>query len=63
MIHAPSTKPGKRGRPKTTGKFESRSELVENVIDRAERGWPVRRIGYHTGITCGTVNSILGGQE
>lgn len=63
MIHAPSTKPSKRGRPKTTGKFESRSELVENVIDRAGRGWPVRRIGYHTGITCGTVNSILGGQS
>jgi len=59
MIHAPSTKPGKRGRPKTTGKFGSRSELVEHVIDRAERGWPVRRIGYHTGVTCRTVKTII----
>ena len=59
MIHAPFTKPVKRGRPLTTGRFNTRAELEENVIDRHNRGWSVRRIGIYSGITDGTVTSII----
>jgi hypothetical protein len=34
MIHAPFTKPVRRGRPLTTGRFNTRAELEENVMDR-----------------------------
>ena len=59
MIHAPFTKPVKRGRPLTTGRFNTRAELEENVIDRHNRGWSARRIGIYSGITDGTVTSII----
>jgi hypothetical protein len=77
MIHAPFTKPVKRGRPLTshdsraihqacqegqavtTGRFNTRSELEENVIDRHGRGWSARRIGIYAGITDRTVTSII----
>ena len=59
MIHAPFTKPVKRGRPLTTGRFNTRAELEENVIDRHGRGWSARRIGIYAGITDRTVTSII----
>jgi hypothetical protein len=59
VIHAPLTKPVKRGRPLTTGRFNARVELEENVIDRHGRGWSDRRIGIYTGITDGTVVKII----
>jgi hypothetical protein len=59
MIHAPFTKPVKRGRPLTTGRFNTRAELEENVIDRYGRGWSARRIGIYAGITDRTVTSII----
>ena len=59
MIHAPFTKPVKRGRPLTTGRFNTRVELEENVMDRHSRGWSVRRIGIYAGITDRTVTSII----
>ena len=63
MIHAPFTKPVKRGRPLTTGRFDTRAELEENVIDRHSRGWSVRRIGVYLGITWKTVKTIIDKSE
>ena len=59
MIHAPLTKPVKRGRPLTTGRFSTRAELEANVMDRYRKGWSTRRIGIYTGITDGTVVKII----
>jgi hypothetical protein len=59
MIHAPFTKPVRRGRPLTTGRFNTRAELEENVMDRYCRGWSARRIGIYAGITDRTVTSII----
>ena len=39
MIHAPFTKPVKRGRPLTTGRFNTRAELEQYIVERYCRGW------------------------
>jgi hypothetical protein len=60
VIHAPLTKPVKRGRPLTTGRFNTRVELEANVMERhGSKGWSARRIGIYTGITDGTVVKII----
>ena len=58
-MNAPRTKPVKKGRKLTTGKFGKRQELVDGVIERFHRGFKYNQIGRYTGISDVTVKNIL----
>lgn len=59
MIHAPFTKPVRRGRPLTTGRFNTRAELEQYIVERYCRGWSIRRIGLCSSTTWRTVKTII----
>ena len=58
-MNAPFTKPVKRGRPFSKGKFRTRQELVDGVVERFHRGFKNNQISRYTGISDVTVKKIL----
>jgi len=53
------TKPVKKGRPYSSGKFRTRQELVDGVVERFHRGFKNNQISRYTGISDVTVKKIL----
>ena len=57
--HPQSTKPMKKGRPPSSGKYATRAELEEAVLDRHNRGFSCRHIGSIVGVSGVTVANII----
>ena len=57
--HPQSTKPMKKGRPLSSGKYATRAELEEAVLDRRSRGFSCRHIGNIVGVSGVTVANII----
>jgi hypothetical protein len=57
--HPHSTKPMRKGRPLSSGKYATRAELETEVIDRRSRGYSFKRIGRIVGVSYTTVGNII----
>ena len=57
--HPQSTKPMKKGRPPTKGKYATRAELEGEVLDRHNRGFGYSRISGIVGVSDVTVANII----
>jgi hypothetical protein len=57
--HPHSTKPMKKGRPLSSGKYATRAELETEVIDRRSRGFSCKHIGRIVGLSGVTVANII----
>jgi transposase len=57
--HPQSTKPMKKGRPLSSGKYATRAELEEAVLDRHNRGYGYKRISRVVGVSDMTVANII----
>lgn len=57
--HPQSTKPMKKGRPPTKGKYDTRAELEEAILDRHNRGFGHSRISGIVGVSGVTVANII----
>jgi DNA invertase Pin-like site-specific DNA recombinase len=58
--HPQSTKPMKKGRPMSSGKYATREALEEAVFDRCfNRGWSARHIARVVGLSASTVSNII----
>ena len=47
-----------RDKPRTTGLFETREQLIDEVVKRYREGMPFNRIGKATGISFSTAKRI-----
>jgi hypothetical protein len=57
--HPQSTKPMRKGRPLSSGKYATRAELETEVIDRRSRGFSCKHIGRIVGLSGVTVANII----
>ena len=57
--HPQSTKPMRKGRPLSSGKYATRAELEEVVLDRHNRGYGYKRISRVVGVSDMTVANII----
>jgi hypothetical protein len=57
--HPHSTKPMRKGRPLSSGKYATRAELETEVIDRRSRGFSCKHIGRIVGLSGVTVANII----
>ena len=57
--HPQSTKPMKKGRSLSSGKYATRAELEEVVLDRHNLGYGCRRISRIVGVSDTTVANII----
>jgi len=57
--HPQSTKPMRKGRPLSSGKYAIRAELEEVVLDRHNRGYGYKRISRVVGVSDVTVANII----
>ena len=57
--HPQSTKPMRKGRPLSSGKYATRAELEEVVLDRHNRGYGYKRISRVVGVSDVTVANII----
>ncbi len=58
--HPHSTKPMRKGRPTSTGKYKTREELEEAIFDRCfNRGWSARHIARVVGLSATTVSALI----
>ena len=57
--HPQSTKPMRKGRPLSSGKYATRAELEEVVLDRHNLGYSFKRIGNIVGLSGVTVANII----
>ena len=57
--HPQSTKPMKKGRPMSSGKYATRAELEEVVLDRHNLGYGCRRISRIVGLSATTVSALI----
>jgi len=57
--HPQSTKPMRKGRPLSSGKYATRAELEEVVLDRHNRGYGYKRISRIVGVSDVTVANII----
>ena len=57
--HPQSTKPMRKGRPLSSGKYATRAELEEVVLDRYSRGYGYKRISRIVGVSDVTVANII----
>jgi len=58
--HPQSTKPMKKGRPVSNGKYATREAFEEAIFDRCfNRGWSARHIARVVGASASTVSALI----
>ena len=57
--HPQSTKPMKKGRPLSSGKYATRAELETEVMDRRSRGFSCKHISRIVDVSDTTVANII----